>query len=95
MRYLFIGIFLSLIGVLISIVVWGNEKAYLISGIIGMIFISISIVLSGSMVSGDRMRANFETESVEDRRNRYSITLRSALIGIPNLVISLLCYMFI
>ncbi|MBY0121653.1 DUF5316 domain-containing protein [Bacillus sp. S/N-304-OC-R1] len=94
MRYFIIGIFISLISILISLVLWGIEKAYYLSGIIGVIFLGISVILSGSMVSGDRMRANFATESAEDRRTRNNITLRAALIGIPNLVIALVVYLF-
>lgn len=83
-----------MIGVLISLVVWGIEKAYLITGGIGFFFIGISIIFSGSLVSGDRMRANFATESVEDRRKRNNVTFRSALIGIPNIVMSVFLYFF-
>ena len=69
MRYLLLGIFLSAISALISWFLWGNEKAHFITGIIGIIFIVISMIFSGSMVRGHRMRANFATESVEDRHN--------------------------
>ncbi|WP_042348519.1 DUF5316 domain-containing protein [Bacillus massiliigorillae] len=92
MRYFLIGILLSVIGVLGSLVMWGIDKAYFISGGIGLFFIGISIVYSGSMVSGDRMRANFATESDEDRRKRNSVTFRTALIAIPNLIITFLIY---
>lgn len=94
MRYFSIGVFLSVVGVVVSLVLWGFNKAYFISGIIGFFFIGIAIILSGSMVSGDRMRANFATESDEDRRNRNSIIFRIALIGIPNLVIAFLLYIW-
>jgi len=94
LRYFLIGVLLSVIGVLVSLAVWGIDKAYFISGGIGLFFIGISMVVSGSMVSGDQMRANFATESAEDRRNRNSVTFRTALIGIPNLVIAFLIYFF-
>ena len=93
MRYFLIGLLLSIIGVLLSLVILGIDKAYLITGGIGLFFIGIAIVSSGSMVSGDRMRANFATESVEDRHKRDSFTFRTALIGIPNLVITFLIYL--
>ncbi len=94
LRYFFIGILLSVICVFVSLAVWGIDKAYSITGIIGILFIGISMVFSGSMVSGDRMRANFATESVEDRRNRNAVTFRLALIGIPNLVIAFFIYYY-
>ncbi|QGH34709.1 hypothetical protein GI584_11995 [Gracilibacillus salitolerans] len=95
MRCFLIGIILSVIGVLISLIMWGIDKAYVITGGIGILFIGISMIFSGSMVNGNRMRANFATESAEDRRNRNSVTLHTALIGIPNIVIALLIYFFL
>jgi hypothetical protein len=91
LRYLLFGIVLSLIGILISIFLFGIEKAYLLTGSIGFIFIGISMVMSGSIVSGDRMRANFATESAEDRkeRNRITINNASALLR-PDFELSLL-----
>lgn len=95
MRYFVIGIILSIIGVLLSIILWGTDNAYLITGGIGLLFIGLAMVFSGSLVSGDRMRANFATESAEDRRNRNSVTFRLALIGIPNLAIAVLIYFLV
>ncbi|WP_028391007.1 DUF5316 domain-containing protein [Bacillus cihuensis] len=95
MRYFLIGIILSIIGFLVSLVVWGMDKAYFIPGGIGFFFIGISMIFSGSMASGDQMRANFATESVEDRRKRNRVTFRSALIGIPNLVMAFFFYFFL
>ncbi|MFC5589246.1 DUF5316 domain-containing protein [Sporosarcina soli] len=92
LRYLLYGIGLSLIGILISIFLWGIEKAYLLTGSIGFIFIGISMVMSGSIVSGDRMRANFATESAEDRKERNRITLNSMLLGLPSVLIAVLLY---
>lgn len=92
MRYLLFGIGLSLIGILISIFLLGIDKAYLLTGSIGFIFIGISMVMSGSIVSGDRMRANFATESAEDRKERNRITLNSMLLGLPSVLIAVLLY---
>lgn len=92
MRYLLFGIGLSLIGILISIFLWGIDKAYLLTGSIGFIFIGISMVMSGSFVSGDRMRANFATESAEDRNQRNRITLYSLLLGFPSVLTAILLY---
>jgi hypothetical protein len=92
LKYLLFGIGLSLIGILISIFLWGIEKAYLVTGSIGFIFIGISMVMSGSIVSGDRMRANFATESAEDRKERNRITLNSMLLGLPSVLTAVLLY---
>ncbi|MBM7694295.1 Na+-transporting methylmalonyl-CoA/oxaloacetate decarboxylase gamma subunit [Peribacillus deserti] len=95
MKYLSIGILLSILGVLLSLFIWGIDKAYLITGGIGILFIVISLLISGSMVSGDRMRANFATESAEDRRQRTSTTTRTVLIGLPNVILAALLYFLI
>ncbi|WP_026693871.1 DUF5316 domain-containing protein [Peribacillus kribbensis] len=92
MKYLAIGTLLSIIGVVVSLVIWGIDKAYLITGGLGMLFIVFSLLISGCMVSGDRMRANFATESAEDRHRRTSTTLRSLLIGLPNVILAALLY---
>ncbi|WP_425462044.1 DUF5316 domain-containing protein [Lysinibacillus telephonicus] len=52
----------------------------------------ISLITSGAMVSGDRMRANFTTESDEGRVKRQNISLNSFLIGLPNILVAILFY---
>ncbi|WP_208590952.1 DUF5316 family protein [Gracilibacillus suaedae] len=95
MRYFLIGIILSVLGVVLSIILWGVDQAYMITGGIGIVFIGISMIFSGALLSGDRMRANYGTESTEDRRNRNTITIRTGLIGITNLIIALFIYYII
>ncbi|MGE7948983.1 DUF5316 domain-containing protein [Lysinibacillus sp. NPDC093688] len=92
MKHLLIGFFISLWGVLISIILWGMEKSYLVSGTVGCIFIVISMVFSGSMASGDRMRANFATETTEHRNERNKITINSLYIALPNIIVTVLFY---
>jgi len=91
-KYVLIGVFLSLCGVLISMMLWGMEKIYLVSGAVGCIFIVISMIFSGSMVSGDRMRANIATETTEHRDERNKITLNSLYIALPNIIVAVLLY---
>ena len=95
MKCFLLGIVLSIIGILISMFLWGIDKAYLVTGNIGLIFIGISMVMSGSMVSGDRMRANFATESAEDREGRNRTTLNSMLLGLPSILTAVLLYYLI
>lgn len=92
MKYFLFGIGLSLIGILVSLFLLGIDKAYLVTGSIGFIFIGISMVMSGSIASGDRMRANFATESAEDRKERIRITSNSLLIGLPSVLTAVLLY---
>lgn len=93
MKYFLLGILLAAIGTFVSFIVWGSEKVYMITGGIGILFIGISMVLSGSLVNGDKMRANFATETNRDRTKRNKFMFRTALIGIPNLLLALVLYL--
>ena len=92
MKYFLFGVLLSLIGILVSIVIWDIEMVTTITGGIGLFFIIIAFALSGVLASGDRMRANFATESVEGRNQRNNVSFRSALIAIPSFVVATLFY---
>ncbi|MFB7157715.1 DUF5316 domain-containing protein [Lysinibacillus sp. NPDC056232] len=92
MKYLLIGVLLSLCGVFISLILWGMDKIYLVPGTVGCIFIVISMVFSGSMASGDRMRANFATETTGHRDERHKITINSLYIALPNIIVAVLFY---
>ena len=92
MKYLLLGILLALVGVLASILIWDIEMVTTITGGIGLFFIVISFIFSGALVSGDRMRANLATESVEDRNQRNNVGFRSALIAIPSFAVTILFY---
>ncbi len=84
-----------MLGIVLSIILWGIDQAYMITGGIGIVFIGISMIFSGALLSGDRMRANYGTESTEDRKNRNTITIRTGVIGITNLIIALFIYFII
>ncbi|TKC18994.1 hypothetical protein FA727_05455 [Robertmurraya kyonggiensis] len=90
MKNLLLGIILAIVGFLVSILIWGSDKAYFIPGGIGIILLGLSMVLSGSMVSGDRMRANYATESSEDRHSRNKMLLNMTLICAPNLILAII-----
>jgi hypothetical protein len=92
LKYFFIGLGLSIIGIIISFILWNFEKAYLITGGIGFLFISLSMLFSGVLVSGDRLRANYATESTDDRRERTNTAVRLGLIGLPNMIIAVLLF---
>lgn len=59
MKYLLIGIFISLFIAFISMAVGGVDKVVPVTGGIGLLFLMLAMISSGSLVSGDRMRANF------------------------------------
>lgn len=95
MKSLLIGIGISIIGILISLIVWDINSARFVTGFIGFIFIAISMIVSGSMVSGGRMRQNLGTEKPEDRREAYKSKLNIILLGIPSILTSIFLYYLI
>ena len=71
---------------------FGTKYAYFLPGGIGLVSILLSAIFSGSMVSGDRIRANFLTESKDDRLERQRTMIRFGLFGLPNLLAAVLLY---
>jgi len=92
MKYFLIGIVLAAVGLVLSILIWGVDQMYMIPSYAGFFFIGVAMISSGAMVSGDRMRANYATEEKKDRRSREKFALHSALIGLPNIIITALLY---
>lgn len=95
MRYFLFGLLLSLLSIFVTLVIWDIHMVYVVAGTISLFFIVVSMLLSGSFVSGDRMRANVAMESDEDRENRYKVTTRSLLMALPNLIVALLFYILL
>ncbi|MBM7713548.1 DUF5316 domain-containing protein [Siminovitchia sp. FSL H7-0308] len=93
MKYVIIGILLSFVAVLFSLAVWGMEKVVLITGGIGVLFLGLAALMSGALVSGDRMRANYTSESSGERNERTTVSTRLALISFPNLVVAV-CFLY-
>lgn len=62
---------------------------------IGLIFVASSALLNGTFASGDRMRANYSTESTESRNQRFQISLYALLMAIPNFVVAILFYLLV
>ena len=96
MKYLidlFLGTFLALLAVIVSRVIWKDiHMVSTLTSCIGLFFIVIAFILSGVLVSGDRMRLNLATESAESRNQRIVGSLHSTMIAIPNFVVAILFY---
>lgn len=58
-----------------------------ISGCISLILILTTIITSGSLISGDRQRANDSTETTNDKKQRDSISIACFLAAIPILLL--------
>ena len=91
LRSLYTGIALLLFTVLIATIFNDIYLIVDISGGIGALSILLSMIFSGSLVSGDNLRANHPIETKEDRRNRSKWTFRFAL---PNIIAAIVVVYF-
>jgi hypothetical protein len=96
-----------LIGVLSALVIWlvammmhDWSVVYQISGSIGVTITLLATIVSGvlgygSRFSGnDRMRANYRYEDQKDRYKRLDFATKLLMIGLPNLVTTILCVLY-
>lgn len=64
-----------------------------IIGFAGLIFVATAGVLTGSFVSGDRVRANYDVED-EERKEKNRLSKNLFFVGSFNIAISILTYEF-
>lgn len=96
LKHLTIEIVFSITGVLLSLGFWELSKAYLVTGAIGLFFIAMSVLMSGSIAGPHRLRAGLEAhDSPDEKRKRKRTSIGSVLIGLPNIMIALLLYLFL
>lgn len=95
MKYLGIGMLLSLVGIVVAIVIWDIHMVADITGMIGLIFLVISMLMSGAFVNGDRVRLNAATETDEGRKQRNQVMTSSLLIALPNFLVMLGFYFWL
>jgi hypothetical protein len=92
LKYIWIGLGLSVLGVVISFIIWGLDKMYYFPAGISIVLIGLCALLSGSLVDGDRMRANYATETAKDRLNKDRFTTKCFFMAIPNIVVTVIFY---
>ncbi|WP_010632849.1 DUF5316 family protein [Sporolactobacillus vineae] len=63
-----------------------------ISGIAGLISLFISGTTVGAFVSGDRVRANYWSETKTGRKERIELAIDTALLGLPLLAAAICIY---
>ncbi|RHW38113.1 hypothetical protein D1B31_15160 [Neobacillus notoginsengisoli] len=93
MKVIMSGAVLAVIASISSSLIWGADHAYILPGGIGLAAIGISAIFSGSLVSGDRIRANYQAETKEDRASRHLTMKRFGLFGMSNLAAAVILYM--
>lgn len=95
MKYVAIGLLLSLLGSVVALVIWDVHMVADVTGMIGLVFLVLSMIMSGAFVSGDRVRLNAATETDKGREERNRLVTRSLLIALPNFLVMLGFYLFI
>jgi Family of unknown function (DUF5316) len=56
--------------------------------LIGIIGVGLSAITSGALVSGDRQRANFHSETKEQRKLNFKLSLWTGLVGLGAFLIA-------
>jgi hypothetical protein len=93
LTFFLIGTGLGGILLLLSLVLKSNHLLFMnIAGIAGFISFLISGTSVGAFVSGDRIRANYWSETKEGRKERIELSLDTALLGLPLLAAAIGIY---
>ncbi|NYE07470.1 hypothetical protein F4694_004281 [Bacillus niacini] len=92
MKKLIIGLCIVVVALLISFISSDFTLLYKITGAIAFISLIVSALLSGAFLDGERLGRNLQSESKEDRNQRFTLTNSILLIGLPNLLISVVSY---
>lgn len=94
MKYLLYGTGLAVLGIIATFILWGNfERAYLMTGSIGLVCIACSALVSGSLANGDKLRANFASDTRETRDFRFKASINTLLLSLPSLVAAVAIYL--
>ena len=85
-----VGLFESLLIFILCIVLNKISMGFKVLGIVGILFLLLSAILSGSLGSGDRIRLNYAVEDKTLRNSRISYHISAFLIGFTNIIFSLI-----
>ncbi|MCM3782569.1 DUF5316 domain-containing protein [Neobacillus mesonae] len=83
--FFFYGMVVAFV-LLLSSLVW-TQNVIKISGGIGVAALVLALVMSGSLVSGDRYRGNYGKETTEERNERMGVSFGFIKFGVPSLVV--------
>lgn len=92
MKKIIVGIGIVVVAYLISVLLNDFTLLYKITGVVAIISLVLSALFSGAFLDGDRLGRNLQSESKEDRHQRFSLTNSILLIGLPNLLIATVSY---
>ncbi|RCW39622.1 DUF5316 family protein [Paenibacillus prosopidis] len=83
-------------GLLISLAtmgIWGTNKAFSIMLYLTMGVIVLLLILSGALICGDRIRANFNSEDNSDRNRRNKLINKLVVFILPYIGLAYLLYL--
>jgi membrane protein insertase Oxa1/YidC/SpoIIIJ len=86
---------LCLVVCAIAFFIGGIDLVMQVSFGIGVVLLLLSMVFSGSLVSGDRIRANYHTSTTEDNMTRHKWTLHLLMMAVPFFAAGLIIYMIV
>jgi Family of unknown function (DUF5316) len=86
------GVVFLVVVLIVSMVLGDGSLILKISGGVGLIGMLASGLLTGAFISGDRIRANYYTESKEDRSKRIRTANSLFLFGLPNFAASVVYF---
>ncbi|MDU9694217.1 DUF5316 domain-containing protein [Priestia sp. SB1] len=93
MKYVLYGTGLAILGIIATLILWGNfDRAYLMTGSIGLVCIACSALVSGSFANGDKLRANFASDTPETRDFRFKTSINTLLLSLPCFAVAVILY---
>lgn len=96
MKSFFIGTIIAFIIAIITAFTASTEHIASVLGTVGLLFGIVALALSGSAVSGDRIRANYTTENEQGHNDRQIAIRTTILLGLPCLLIAFIVkYIFL
>lgn len=87
------GVCILFIIISISLIIQNLSIFTTVTGTIGIICIVISALFSGTLISGDRIRANYSDEQSNSMRTSWS--LKILLLGLPCLLGLVVTYLIV
>ncbi len=89
-----IGIAFASLGIVVSAITGQWVRILNIWGTIGIIFVIMGVIISGTLNSGDRIRLDYVNVPEEEKNRKRNWTLKTFLIGFPSVAVTLLYYYF-
>jgi hypothetical protein len=84
LKYLGIGVFITIVALIIGAFTGDWNLFLIVTGVAAIVPLLLSGLLTGAFVDGDKNRANYHTETKEDRQGKNKWVIRFLLIGVPN-----------